>query len=217
MSEPCRHLYVHVPFCAHRCGYCDFVTVTGADDGLTARYVDALVAELRRHAPRPHTVFVGGGTPSLLPDRLLGRLLDALPAADEITVECNPETITPAKAQVLVEGGVNRVSLGAQSFRVQLLETLERRASPDQVRAAVGTLRGAGIQNLNLDLMFGVPGQTEDDLRRDLADALELEPDHVSYYELEAKPGTRFTHAHGEELARQADAMEGYYELVVGE
>jgi putative oxygen-independent coproporphyrinogen III oxidase len=208
-----RHLYLHVPFCAHRCGYCDFVTVTG--DGLAERYVDALAAEVERHAPRPGTVFVGGGTPSILPDRLLARLLAALPAVRELTVECNPETITESKARVLVEGGVNRVSVGAQSFRPHLLATLERRASPGQVRAAVRTLRAAGVQSLNLDLMFGVPGQTEDDLARDLHDALDLEPDHISYYELEAKPGTRFTHAHGAELAHQADAMEGYYESVV--
>ena len=121
-----EHLYVHVPFCAHRCGYCDFVTVTGAED-LRGRYVDALIGELGRlgTGERLETVFVGGGTPSLLDDGLLARLLAALPACDELTVECNPETITPAKARVLVEGGVNRISLGAQSFRPHLLATLE--------------------------------------------------------------------------------------------
>src|SRR5437762_3441806 len=98
------HLYVHVPFCAHRCGYCAFVAVSGAGDELMARYVDALVAELDRHGSAARTIFLGGGTPSLLPDRLLGRLLAALPPADELTVECNPETITPAKARVLIEG-----------------------------------------------------------------------------------------------------------------
>ncbi len=211
-----RHLYVHVPFCAHRCGYCAFVTMSGAAEPLLERYVDALVAELDRHRPAPRTIFVGGGTPSLLPDELLARLLAALPAAGELTVECNPETITPAKARVLVEGGVTRVSLGAQSFQPHLLGTLERRAQPDQVRGAVAALRAAGVGNLNLDLMFGVPGQTAADLQADLAAALALEPDHVSYYELEAKPGTRFTHAHGAALERQAEAMEGYYETVVG-
>jgi len=209
-----RHLYVHVPFCAHRCGYCDFVTVTGHDD-LRGRYVDALVAELERAAVRPQTVFVGGGTPSILADADLGRLLAALPQADELTVECNPETVTPAKAQVLVEGGVTRVSLGAQSFRPHLLDVLERRTRPAQIREAVGILRGAGVRSLNLDLIFGVPGQDGDDLRADLDDLLALEPDHVSAYELEAKPGTRFTHRHGRELERQAEAMEAYYEDVV--
>ena len=209
-----RHLYVHVPFCAHRCGYCDFVTVTGHEDA-RARYVDAVIAEIDRAGLRPETVFVGGGTPSILADADLARLLAALPAAAEVTVECNPETITPAKARVLVEGGVTRVSLGAQSFRPHLLEVLERRARPEQIVAAVRVLRDAGIQSLNLDLIFGVPGQGSSDLRADLEDLLALEPDHVSSYELEAKPGTRFTHRYGRELERQADAMEAYYEQVV--
>ena len=104
-------------------------------------------------------MFVGGGTPSILADADLARLLAALPAAAEMTVECNPETITPAKARVLVEGGVTRVSLGAQSFRPHLLDVLERRARPEQIAAAVGLLRDAGIESLNLDLIFGVPGQ----------------------------------------------------------
>ena len=116
---------------------------------------------------------------------------------------------------MLVEGGVTRVSLGAQTFRPHLLDVLERRARPEQIAAAVGVLREAGVQSLNLDLIFGVPGQESSDLRADLEDLLALEPDHVSSYELEAKPGTRFTHRYGRELERQADAMEAYYEQVV--
>ena len=164
----------------------------------------------------PETIFVGGGTPSILADRDLARLLAALPPAAEVTVECNPETVTAAKAQVLIEGGVTRVSLGAQSFRPHLLEVLERRARPEQIVAAVRVLRDAGIQSLNLDLIFGVPGQSGADLRADLDALVALGPDHVSAYELEAKPGTRFTHRHGRELERQAEAMEDYYEEVVG-
>jgi oxygen-independent coproporphyrinogen III oxidase len=210
------HLYLHVPFCAHRCGYCDFVTVTG-NEHLRERYVNALIAELGRHQlNRPlTTIFIGGGTPSLLPDRLLARLFDALPDCDELTVECNPETVTPDKARVFVEGRVTRVSLGAQSFRPHLLATLERPAAPEAIRSAVAMLRGAGVTSLNLDLIFGVPGESAGDLRADLDDALALEPDHISYYELEAKPGTRFTHAHGTELERQAEALEDHYETVV--
>jgi oxygen-independent coproporphyrinogen-3 oxidase len=210
------HLYVHVPFCAHRCGYCDFVTVTG-NEGLHERYVDALIAELSARSPSTavETVFIGGGTPSLLNDRLLARLLAALPRCGELTVECNPETITHAKAEVLAAGGVNRVSLGAQSFRPHLLATLERLARPPAIRAAADMLRMAGVSTLNLDFMFGVPGQTEADLEGDLDDALSLAPDHISYYELEAKPGTRFTHAHGAALADQVERMEGFYEVVV--
>jgi len=211
---PVEHLYLHVPFCGHRCGYCDFVTVTG-NEQRHGRYVDALIAELRCHAPSPHTIFVGGGTPSLLDDALLARLLAALPDCQELTVECNPETITPAKARALVEGGVDRVSLGAQSFQPQLLATLERQARPRQVVDAVTTLREAGLKTLNLDLMFGVPGQSAADLDADLDQALRLEPDHVSYYELEAKPGTRFAVHHGAELERQSELLEGHYETVV--
>jgi oxygen-independent coproporphyrinogen-3 oxidase len=110
---------------------------------------------------------------------------------------------------------VTRVSLGAQSFQPHLLEVLERRATPEDVRRAVRTLRQAGFDNVSLDLVYGIPGQSTADLDADLADALALEPEHLSCYELEAKPGTRFTHAHGDELARQADAMEGYFEQVV--
>ncbi len=209
-----EHVYLHVPFCAHRCGYCDFVTVTG-NEHLQERYVGALIAELLHHDPEPETIFIGGGTPTLLPDRLLARLLAALPSCSELTVECNPETVTPDKARVLVEGGVTRVSLGAQSFRPHLLATLERLAAPEAIRSAVAILRGAGVQSLNLDLIFGVPGESAADLRADLDDALALQPDHVSYYELEAKPGTRFTHAHGAELERQSEALEDHYETVV--
>ena len=210
-----RHLYVHVPFCAHRCGYCDFVTVTGHED-VHAAYVDALLAELALNGPlAPETVYVGGGTPSLLPDDLLERLLAGLPGAPEVTVECNPETITSAKARVLRERGVNRISLGAQSFRPHLLETLERRARPETVATAIEILRGEGHENVNLDLMFGVPGQSRSDLQADIEGVLAHAPEHVSWYELEAKPGTRFAVHHGAELHRQAEALEDHYETVV--
>jgi oxygen-independent coproporphyrinogen III oxidase len=214
VSSSAEHLYLHVPFCGHRCGYCDFVTITGHGE-LHVRYVDALIAELARERPQPRTTFIGGGTPSLLGDDLLARLLAALPACEELTVECNPETITPAKARTLVDGGVTRISLGAQSFQPHLLATLERRASPERVLDAVAVLREAGVQNLNLDLMFGVPGQTPAELMRDLDQVLRVEPEHVSYYELEAKPGTRFTHRYGAALAAQEELLERHYETVV--
>jgi oxygen-independent coproporphyrinogen-3 oxidase len=215
---PAQHLYVHLPFCSSRCGYCDFVTVVGRDEEHD-RYVDALLAELElerdRLAPRLESVYLGGGTPSFTARQALERLLRGLPEARELTVEANPDTFTPELAELLVCGGVDRVSLGAQSFQPHLLAVLERHASPDDVRDAVRILRDAGLDNLSLDLIYGIPGQTTADLERDLAEALAFEPEHISAYELEAKPGTRFTHAHGHELARQADAMEGYFELVV--
>jgi len=213
-----RHLYVHLPFCASRCGYCDFVTVVGRS-GQHDAYVDALLAELELErealAPRLESVFLGGGTPTLTEARALERLLRALPEAEEVTVEANPETVTPELAALLRRYGVTRVSLGAQSFQPRLLEVLERRARPDDVRRAFGLLREAGFDNLSLDLIYGIPGQGAADLEADLAEALALEPEHLSCYELEAKPGTRFTHAHGAELERQAERMETYFERVV--
>ena len=161
------------------------------------------------------TVFVGGGTPTFTEPRALRRLLAALPQAAEVTVEANPETVTPALAALLRDGGVTRVSVGAQTFSSRLLHVLERVAGADDIRRAVHTLRDASFDNISLDLIYGIPGQEPTDLDHDLAEALALAPEHLSLYELEAKPGTRFTHAWGDELARQAEAMEGYFERVV--
>ena len=172
-----RHLYVHLPFCASRCGYCDFVTVVGRQ-GQHRAYVDALLEELALErealAPRLESVFLGGGTPTLTEPRELGRLLRALPPALEVTVEANPETVTPALAELLHDSGVTRVSLGAQSFQPGLLEVLERRARPDDVRRAIYALRDAKFDNISLDLIYGIPGQSTADLEADLSDALAL-------------------------------------------
>jgi oxygen-independent coproporphyrinogen III oxidase len=218
VSGAARHLYVHLPFCAYRCGYCDFVTLVGRHDD-HERYVSALLAELELEraslASAVDTVFLGGGTPTFLEPDALGRLLDALPDAAERTIEANPETVTKELALRLGRYGVTRVSLGAQSFQPRLLEVLDRRATPEVVRRAFYHLRDAGFDNISLDLIYGIPGQSAADLERDLEAALDLAPEHLSLYELEAKPGTRFTHAHGEELERQAEAMEGYLERLV--
>jgi oxygen-independent coproporphyrinogen-3 oxidase len=180
-------------------------------------YVDALLRELgEEHDGSPvETIFLGGGTPTftVLPELL--RLLHALPATRELTVEANPETITPELANELRGAGVNRVSLGAQTFQPHLLRVLERRATPADVERAFGHLRDAGFGNLSLDLIYGIPGQTPEQLADDLMRAIALGPDHISAYELEAKPGTRFTIAHGVELERQAAQMEDYFERVV--
>jgi oxygen-independent coproporphyrinogen-3 oxidase len=219
VSVGARHLYVHLPFCAHRCGYCDFVTLVGRRESHGV-YVDAVLRELELEAELlaaggVETVFLGGGTPTFTEPEALARLLDALPRAAEVTVEANPETVTPELAALLRAAGVNRVSLGAQTFDPRLLGVLERRAQPEVVRQAFYHLRDAGFDNISLDLVYGIPGQSPADLERDLAEALSLSPEHLSCYELEAKPGTRFTHAWGDELSRQAEAMEGYFELVV--
>ena len=216
--SPVRHLYLHIPFCAHRCGYCDFVTVVGKSH-LHGAYIDAMLAELALErpllAPTLDTIFLGGGTPTFADGEELRRLLRALPSAREVTVEANPETVTPELADLLSRNRVDRVSLGAQSFQMHLLDVLERRARPEDVTRAFDVLRDAGFDNISLDLIYGIPGQSAADLDRDLDRALDLAPEHLSCYELEAKPGTRFTHAHGPELERQSEAMETYFERVV--
>jgi oxygen-independent coproporphyrinogen III oxidase len=213
-----RHLYIHLPFCSHRCGYCDFVTAVGRRSQHDS-YVDAVLAELELErsllAPQLETVFLGGGTPTFTEPQALDRLLAALPSADEVTVEANPETVTQGVARLLRSRSVNRVSLGVQSFRRHLLDVLERRADAATVRRGFYHLRDAGFDNISFDLIYGIPGQSRSDLEADLDEALDLGPEHLSCYELEAKPGTRFTHAHGDELVRQAEAMESYFELVV--
>jgi oxygen-independent coproporphyrinogen-3 oxidase len=141
--------------------------------------------------------------------------LAGLPAAVEVTVEANPETVTGELALLLRESGVTRVSLGAQSFQPNLLRVLERRAGPDDVRRAYYHFRDANFDNISIDLLHGIPGQSASALERDIDEALALAPEHLSYYELEAKPGTRFAHAYGDELVRQAEAMEDYYDLVI--
>jgi oxygen-independent coproporphyrinogen-3 oxidase len=218
-----RSLYVHVPFCAHRCGYCDFVT-TSRSPQVHDRYVAALRRELELQGGAPEggfdTVFVGGGTPTLLEPAAMEAMLAwiaeiAAPDA-EITIECNPETVDESLARRLVDGGVSRVSLGAQSFSAHVLETLERRATPETVRGAVAMLRAAGIRRLSLDLIWGVPGQSAEDVARDLDAALALEPDHLSAYELEFKPGTRLAHAWGidkDEIV--GEASDDLYDLVI--
>jgi oxygen-independent coproporphyrinogen-3 oxidase len=207
-----------MPFCVHRCGYCDFVTAVGRHDQHAA-YVEAVLGELELErsvlVDQLETVYVGGGTPTFTEPNALSRLLSELPPAREVTVEANPETVTPALASMLAAHGVDRISLGAQSFQPHLLSVLERRATADSVRRAMHTLRDASFDNISFDFIYGIPEQSAAQLDDDIARALELRPEHMSWYELEAKPGTRFTHRYSDELTRQAEAMEGYFEHVV--
>ncbi|MEM9883090.1 MAG: coproporphyrinogen-III oxidase family protein [Planctomycetota bacterium] len=199
-------MYLHLPFCFHKCHYCDFYSVVdppGASGGdRQAAFTDALCAELRELTARhgeslsPDTIFAGGGTPTYLRaklwDRLFGTLRDLglLDRVAEFTVEANPETVTPALMRRLAAGGVNRVSIGAQSFDRASLAALERWHDPDNVPRAVEASRAAGIDNLSLDLIFAVPGQTLAMLDADLDRLLELEPTHLSTYGLTYEPQT---------------------------
>jgi oxygen-independent coproporphyrinogen-3 oxidase len=191
MPAPSHHLYVHVPFCRLVCAYCDFVTVggRGADIG---RYVDALLAELSmRPAPgRLETVYFGGGTPSLLPASSVGRVIAA--AVDrwsgsprEVTLEANPSGREAPDWAGLRSAGVNRISLGAQSLRDADLAALARGHTAQEVRAAYAAVRGAGFDNVSLDLIYGIPGQSLRDWEAGLRAAVALEPEHLSLYALQ--------------------------------
>ncbi len=193
-------LYVHVPFCETKCGYCDFFSVAlkGRDTApLLSRLLGELERRLAERCQRIETIFCGGGTPTILPLDQLARLLRALSSVtddvSEFTVEANPATVDDAKARLLVSSGVTRVSMGAQSFFPSELETLERIHSPDDIAPSVTTLRRAGVGQVNLDLIFGIPGQTRETWAASLARAIDLDPDHIACYGLTYEPGTRLT------------------------
>jgi oxygen-independent coproporphyrinogen-3 oxidase len=213
------HLYVHLPFCASRCGYCAFVVEVGREDARDA-YLRALRDELDRERGvlgPVRTAYLGGGTPTLMgADRLaelLGAIRPLLAPGAEVTVEANPETMTPGLARTLAAGGVTRVSLGAQSTRPHLLQVLDRRARPEDAHAAAAMVRDAGIPRLSVDLMLAVPGQSQDDLRADLQWIAGLRPDHVSWYELEFKEGSAI--ARGPHAAPDPDDAADLYEQAI--
>jgi putative oxygen-independent coproporphyrinogen III oxidase len=184
-----------VPFCAARCDYCAFATWTDRHH-LQHAYLDACRVDIERAvaAGLPHatSVFVGGGTPSLVDPQQLVAVLDAVPKTPdcEVTVECNPDTVTPELVEVYSEGGVNRASLGVQSMVDHVLAGLGRTHNPANVRRAIELVQAAGIPTFNVDLIYGGTGETLDDWRRTLDGALALDPPHVSAYALTVEPGT---------------------------
>lgn len=200
MSTSAQAAYVHVPFCIHRCGYCDFTVIAQRDDLMTT-YLDCLEQELTRELVTPQpvtTLFIGGGTPNYLPAELLERLLRLLrewlplQPGGEFSVECNPEGFSSDRMDVLTSGGVNRISLGVQSFQEQHLKTLERGHSPAFVEDVVHRLRQRGVQNLSFDLIYAVPGQSLTDWIATLRAASALSPEHLSTYGLTFEKGTAF-------------------------
>ena len=197
-----RHLYVHIPFCPKVCPYCSFYKETTARNK-TPRFLDAVLLELDQQAAllpplRPRTIFFGGGTPSALSTPQLEYLLTGLGARldlselTEWTLEMNPATVSLEKAMVLRALGVNRVSMGVQSWEPSILEVLGRVHSAEQARRSYKILREAGFENINLDLIFGVPTQTVEQWRRSLAETVALGPEHISAYNLTYEEDTEF-------------------------
>ena len=204
MATPAA-LYLHVPFCRCKCDYCAFYSVARADDAdLRRAYLRRISDRLLDCRPQTplKTVYVGGGNPTCLPPTELAALLAAVRAAFtladgcEFTVESNPDTLTPETAAVLAGHGVNRVSLGVQSFCPALRRTLGRRGPPDAAGRAVDSLRARDIERLNCDLIYGIPGQTPTQWREDLRQTLTFAPEHVSAYALTLEPGTPLARQH---------------------
>ncbi|MRH29847.1 coproporphyrinogen III oxidase [Microbacterium sp. SYP-A9085] len=227
-------VYLHVPFCRVRCGYCDFNTYTATElrGARQDQYADTLLREVElargvlsgARAPRAaSTVFFGGGTPTLLPPGDLARMLDGVRDAfgltdgAEITVEANPDTVTDAVAATLAEAGVTRLSVGMQSSVPHVLAALDRTHDPANVRTAVAAARGVDL-DVSVDLIYGAPGESLDDWRDSLVTALGLEPDHVSAYALIVEEGTKLARQirRGEVPAPDDDLQADMYELADG-
>jgi oxygen-independent coproporphyrinogen-3 oxidase len=222
-------VYVHVPFCASRCGYCAFNTYTVGELGSThevSRYVDAAIAELRLARRtigddrRVQTVFFGGGTPTMLAPTDLLRIVDAIriefgfAAEVEITVEANPDSIDRDGLAALRAGGFTRVSFGMQSVRTHVLAVLDRTHTPGRAVQAVADARAGGFEHINLDIIYGTPGETDDDWAATVDAVLATEVDHVSAYALTLEPGTRLTAQvrRGRVAALDEDALAARYD-----
>ena len=224
-------VYVHVPFCSVRCGYCDFNTYTADElgEGATrASYANTAITEIEMAArtlgsvgnvPGVGTVFFGGGTPTQLPSVDLVRMLDSLDSVfglvpdAEVTTEANPDSVTPASLDELRDGGFTRISFGVQSAVPHVLATLDRTHDPERVPEAVQWARDAGFEQVSVDLIYGTPGESVDDWQASLDHALGLEPDHVSAYALIVEEGTALARrvARGEIPAPDDDAMADMY------
>ena len=220
-------VYIHVPFCATRCGYCDFNTYTPTEvDSSHAQYLGALERELELAAakglPEAETVFIGGGTPSLLGAEGLGRILTAvrntfgLTGNAEVTTESNPESTSPEYFAGLLEAGFTRVSLGMQSASTPVLKVLDRQHTPGRAVAAAREARAAGFEHVNLDMIYGTPTETDDDVRRTLDAILGTDVDHVSAYSLIVEDGTAMARKirRGDLPAPQEDVYADRYEII---
>lgn len=221
-------VYVHIPFCASRCSYCDFFSTLRLDE-VGHDYVEALIAEARLRKAELNgkpvkTLYMGGGTPSQLPLPLLARLIDGLKATldlnavQEFTLEANPDDVTPEWSAAVRALGVNRVSMGVQSFQDAVLRLVGRRHTARQAIEAVASLRHAGIDNISIDLIYGLPGQTLETWAESVRQAVDLRPQHISAYGLTYEPGTRLWQQRecGEVVEASEDQYLDMYRILVG-
>ena len=213
MEKSSGGVYIHVPFCKQKCFYCDFPSYAGKEKW-EAAYIDALIKEIQTEGPKyieaygaPATIYIGGGTPSVLPCALLELLLNELlrtfriqkplpPGEVEFTIECNPGTVDAEKLRLMRSYGVNRLSFGVQTFHNDLLKKIGRIHTAEEARDALRLARSIGFDNLSLDLMYGLPGETLAMLQEDMDEALQLHPDHISIYGLQLEEGTAFWRMH---------------------
>ena len=221
-------VYVHIPFCASRCSYCDFFSTLRLDE-VGHDYVEALIAEARLRKAELNgkpvkTLYMGGGTPSQLPLPLLARLIDGLKATldlnavQEFTLEANPDDVTPEWSAAVRALGVNRVSMGVQSFQDAVLRLVGRRHTARQAIDAVASLRHAGIDNISIDLIYGLPGQRLETWAESVRQAVDLRPQHISAYGLTYEPGTRLWQQRecGEVVEASEDQYLDMYRILVG-
>lgn len=194
-------LYIHIPFCIEKCRYCDFLSFGGNDESLHLAYIEALIAEIENIKGcgyEADTIYIGGGTPSLFDADSIIRIIDAVSKAvsvsngAEISIEANPKTITPEKLSAYRSAGINRLSMGAQSTDDGLLEILGRVHNSSDIKVNYEQARKAGFDNINIDLMFAIPGQTRKLWMDSLSDIINLGPEHISFYSLQLEEGTPF-------------------------
>jgi len=205
LGNPPLSLYIHIPWCVRKCPYCDFNSHARKDETPFSGYIEALLKDLEADLPQVwgrtvHSIFIGGGTPSLFPAEFIAGLISGVRArisvspAAEITMEANPGTLEHDSFAAYLEAGINRFSLGAQSFSDKQLKTLGRIHASGEILQAVAGLKSAGAENYNLDLMFGLPGQTQVQALADLQAAIDCSPSHISHYQLTLEPNTLFAH-----------------------
>mgnify|MGYP000070389842 FL=1 len=194
-ENPGYGAYVHIPFCRHRCDYCAFATFTDRDH-IIEKYLDAVTTEISRAVaqgmPTATSIFVGGGTPTRVPPEALIKVLSHIPTTSdaEVTIECNPDDITSEMLRIFRDGGVNRLSFGVQSMQSHVLQSLGRTHNPANVERSVELARQAGFTDINLDIIYGVHGESVNDWAATVASVLRLEPTHISAYGLTVEGGT---------------------------